>query len=105
MLSTRGLFRPIDLARWQYHFEGGSKEASKPSQFFHNSNSIFYVDNQDIANYECEFIIKSQLEDGSWNIPWGWKGYSDEWAISKNWWKGNGAISNMLYLKEMGRLT
>jgi hypothetical protein len=50
----------------------------KPSQFFHNNNSIFYADNKDIANYECEFIIKSQLEDGSWNIPWGWNGYSDE---------------------------
>jgi len=73
----------------------------KPSQFLNNSNSIFYADNKDIADYECEFIIKSQLEDGSWNIPWGWNGYPDEWAISKNWWKGNGAILNILYLKGM----
>lgn len=77
----------------------------KPSQFFNNNNSIFYADNKEIADYECEFIIKSQLEDGSWNIPWGWNSYPDEWAISKNWWKGNGALLNMLYLKGMGRLT
>jgi hypothetical protein len=77
----------------------------KPSQFFNDHNSIFYADNKDIADYECEFIIKSQLEDGSWNIPWGWNGYPEEWAISKNWWKGNGAILNILYLKGLGRLT
>jgi hypothetical protein len=76
----------------------------KPSQFFNTRDSIFYSDNKDIADYEYEYIVKSQLEDGSWNIPWGWNGYPDEWAISKNWWKGNGAILNMLYLKGMGKL-
>ncbi|MDD4496085.1 MAG: hypothetical protein PHV32_17375 [Eubacteriales bacterium] len=76
-----------------------------PSQFFNSSDSIFYADNKDIADYECEHIIKTQLEDGSWNIPWSWNGYPDEWAISRNWWKSNGAILNMLYLKGMGRLT
>ena len=77
----------------------------KPSQFFNTHKSIFYADNKDIAGYECEFIIKTQLEDGSWNITWGWSGYPEEWAISKNWWKSNGAILNMLYLRGMGRLT
>ena len=76
----------------------------KPSQFISSSDSIFYTDNKEIADYECEFIIKSQLDDGSWAIPWGWKSYPEEWAISKMWWKGNGAILNMLYLKGMGRL-
>ena len=76
----------------------------KPSQFFNTNDSIFYADNKDIADYECEFIIKTQLEDGSWAIPWGWAAYPEEWSISKNWWKGNGAILNMLYLKGMGRL-
>ena len=66
--------------------------------------TALYADNKDIADYECEYIIKSQLEDGSWAIPWGWNGYPDEWAISKNWWKAGGAILNILYLKGMGRL-
>lgn len=77
----------------------------KPSQFFNDCNSVFYADNKDIAHYECEYIIKSQLEDGSWNAPWSWNAYPDEWAISKNWWKGSGAVLNMLYLKGMGRIT
>lgn len=77
----------------------------KPSQFFNTRDSLFYTDNKDIADYECAYIIKSQLEDGSWNIPWGWNGYSEEWSISKNWWKGNGAILNMLYLRGVGRIS
>lgn len=87
-----------DISKWE------SGYICKPSQFFNAADSIFYADNKDIADYECEYIIKSQLEDGSWAIPWGWNGYPDEWAISKNWWKASGAILNILYLKGMGRL-
>jgi len=76
----------------------------KPSQLFNTRDSVFYADNREMADYECKFIIRTQLEDGSWNIPWGWNNYLEEWAISKNWWKGNGAILNMLYLKGMGIL-
>lgn len=77
----------------------------KPSQFFTDRDSIIYADNKEIADYECEFIIKTQFPDGSWPIPWDWAIYPEEWAVSKNWWKGNSAILNMLYLKGMGRLT
>ncbi len=76
----------------------------KPSQFFSDCESIFHTDNKDIADYECEYIIKSQHADGSWNIPWSWNGYPEEWTISKNWWKGSGVILNLLYLKGMGKL-
>lgn len=76
----------------------------KPSQFFNRKDSIFYIDNKDIVEYECDYIIKTQLDDGSWNIPWSWKNYPEEWAISKNWWKGNVTIVNMLYLKGMEKI-
>lgn len=70
----------------------------KPSHFFNTKDSIFYNDNKAIVKFECEHIGKTQLEDGSWNIPWGWDGYPEQWAISKNWWKSNVIIQNMLYL-------
>ena len=76
----------------------------KPSQFFSSNDSVFYLDNKGIADYECEYIAKTQLADGSWNIPWGWNAYPEEWAMAKNWWQGNGAILNMMYLRGMGRL-
>ncbi len=76
----------------------------KPSQFFNSRDSIFYKVNKEIAEYECEYIINNQLSDGSWNIPWNWNEYANEWAISRNWWKANVIIENMLYLKNFGKL-
>lgn len=76
----------------------------KPSQFLCSRESEFYAANKEIAEYECEFIINTQLEDGSWDIPWRWDDFPDEWAISKNWWKGNNIILNLLYLEGFGVL-
>lgn len=76
----------------------------KPSEFFKSPDSIFYLSNKAIADFECEFIAQTQLEDGSWNIPWKWSDYPEQWAISENWWKSNRIINNMLYLKGFGKL-
>ncbi len=87
-----------DTAEWEKSY------VCKPSQFFHSKDSIFYAENKKIAEYECEFIVRTQSEDGAWNIPWGWGAYPDEWAISKRWWQSNGILVNMLYLKGMGKI-
>lgn len=76
----------------------------KPSQFLSSKESEYYSDNKDISEFECKYIINTQLTDGSWDIPWGWDDYPDEWAISKNWWKGQVIIENLLYLKGFDRL-
>lgn len=76
----------------------------KPSQFFASRESEYYSDNKELAEFQCDYIINSQLEDGSWNISWSWEEFPDEWAISKNWWKGQVIIENLLYLKGFGRL-
>ena len=36
-----------------------------------------------IAEYECEYIHKTRQEDGSWNIPWGWNNYPNEWPLRR----------------------
>lgn len=82
-----------DVSKWENSY------ICKPSQFFYSKDSMFYAENQQIADFECEFICKSQLEDGSWDIPWGWEDYPEEWSISKNWWKGHVVIVNLIYLK------
>ena len=74
----------------------------KPLAFLNSKGSEYYLDNKEIADYQCEHIINTQLEDGSWDIPWSWEDYPDEWAISKNWWKGQVIIENLLYLKGFG---
>lgn len=87
-----------DRAAWEKGY------ICKPSQFMRSKDSVFYRDNQEIAEYECEFMESAQLEDGSWSINWDWKDYPDEWPISRNWWKGTVAVQNMLYLKGFGKL-
>lgn len=87
-----------NVAEWETTY------VCKPSQFFNTNDSVFYVDNKNIAEYECEYITKKQLDDGSWNIPWSWSGYPEQWSVSKNWWKANGIIQNMLYLRGLGKL-
>ena len=87
-----------DTSRW------GSAYVCKPSQFFNTPESIFYPRNKEFADFECEFIAQTQLEDGSWNITWQWGAYPEEWAIAKNWWKAHAIINNMLYLQGFGLL-
>ena len=85
-----------DTSKW-------SGYVCQPSCFINSKECEYYLDNKEIADYECEYIIKTQLADGSWKINWTWDGnYPDEWAISKNWWKGQRIIQNLLYLKGFG---
>lgn len=76
----------------------------RPSQFLDCPDSMFYADNQKAADFECDFIARTQLDDGSWNITWDWDDYPSQWAISKNWWKANGIILNLLYLQGFSKL-
>lgn len=87
-----------DTSKWNSY-------TCKPSCFFTSKQSEYYWENKDIADYECAHIINTQLPDGSWNITWNWEDYPEEWAVSKNWWKGQVIIEKLLYLKGFGLLS
>ena len=87
-----------DKNEWNYGY------VCKPSQFFNSKNSEFYDENREIAEYECDFIATTQLEDGSWNVAWAWSNYPEQWAISKNWSKSAIVLNNMKFLRGMGGL-
>lgn len=85
-----------DTSKW-------SGYVCQPSCFITSKDSEYYPANKEIADFECAYIIKTQLEDGSWNIGWTWGSqYPNEWAISKNWWKGQWILQNLSYLKGFG---
>ena len=68
--------RPLDMARWNYLFEDGSKE--------------------DVIK-----VLKTyQNDDGSWGVTWDWNDYPEQWAISKNWWQSDIIIKNIKYIRE-----
>lgn len=81
-----------DSSRWGSY-------VCRPSFFIRSKDSAYYSDNREAADYECGYIRENQLADGSWEIPWSWNDYPAEWAISKNWWKGQVIIENLLYLR------
>ena len=88
----------------QHDSSKGGGYVCKPSQFFRSSQSEFYPENRETADYECAFILSTQLKDGSWPIPWSWEKYPEEWAVAKNWWKGTVILENLLYLKGFGKI-
>ena len=71
----------------------------KPSQFMITLDSIFYMDNKELSDYEVKFIIETINSDGTWDITWNWNDYQEEWSLSKNWWKANQILINLRYLK------
>ncbi len=74
----------------------------RSSQFFNSRDSVFYPENQEIAEFECGYIADTQLSDGSWDVPWGWDSFPDVWAVSKNRIKSQMIVDNLLYLKGLG---
>lgn len=77
----------------------------KPSQLFRSKDSIFYyAANADAADYECEFILQSQEEDGAYPVTWQWYNDCREFEVAANWWRSHLIIRNFLYLRGFGRL-
>lgn len=70
---------------------------------YSNDLESISVSNETI-NYIVKYLKDKQQNDGSWNVPWSWNNYVEEWAVSKNWWKAYGVIVNMLFLKCMKKL-
>ena len=82
-----------DTSRWEVDY------VCKPSLFIGSKNSDFYQENQEICDYECEFLVTSQDPDGTWTVTWAWSDYPEEWRVSENWWKVDLIIRNIKYLK------
>lgn len=74
-----------------------------PSNFIKTKDSIFYSTNTELIAKECEFIVKQQLEDGPFTIPWKWWTEYKEFEIAKIWWKSDFCIRNLTFLREFGK--
>lgn len=87
-----------DTDKWQKEY------VTLPSNFITGKKSIFYTDNADIAESECEFILNNQLPDGSFPVPFQWFNDYKESEIAVNWWKSQIIINNIRYLFYMGKI-
>lgn len=84
-----------DVSLWSVEY------VCKPSLFIQSKESVFYKDNKDLCDLECDFISKTQEDDGTWKITWNWENYPEQWAVSKNWWKCDMIIQQVKFLKAM----
>lgn len=87
-----------DIEKWDKEY------VTKPSEFINSPDSIFFEENKDLVEYECEFIVNTQQPDGAYPVTWQWWNEYKEFEITANWWKSYFIITNMLYLKTFGKL-
>lgn len=87
-----------DTEKW------GKEYVTLPSSFISGKDSIFYAENIKTALAECDFIIDSQISDGSFPVPFEWYTDYKESEIAIHWWKSAIIINNMLYLRNMGKI-
>ncbi|MCH5154516.1 MAG: hypothetical protein J1F71_04820 [Clostridiales bacterium] len=72
----------------------------KPSTFYNSSRMVLDILDRKLCEKKCEQLLNSQLDDGSYNIPWIWHNDYTEYYIAANWWKSSFLLKNMLYLKD-----
>ncbi len=77
---------------------------TKPSNFNITRDTIFYEGNEELAEYECDFIKEVQSDDGSFPVTWQWWTDYKEYEVSANFWRSAITISNMRYLKAFDML-
>ncbi len=99
-----GLCESVKLTICQDTEKWAVEYVTKPSDFNITRDSIFYTDSADLAEYECEFIMNTQLPDGGFVVTWQWWTDYKEYEVSANFWKSGFAIKNMLYLRNYGKL-
>jgi len=83
----------------------GVEYVDRPTDLIDGPQHPFYPDIADAARKECQFLIDSQLPDGSWPVPWKWwNEYTDEFAVAASWWKSHIVLKHIIYLRNFGRL-
>ncbi len=108
-LTDMALFKEKLIQQVNYNIcrapeKWGTEYVTKPSELIRSRDDMFYGDNAELAELECDFIIQSQLPDGAYPVTWEWYTDDKEFEVAANWWKGNLVIRNMRYLKGFGKL-
>lgn len=76
----------------------------RPTDLIDGPAHPYYPDIAGTAQAECQFLMDSQLADGSWPVPWTWCNDDREFVIAEDWWKGHIALKHILYLRHFGRI-
>ena len=90
-----------DVSKWPLY-------GKRPSSFIVSPDSLFYEDNKEIVEQELDYLIETKPEHGVWGITWSWYEHNEkfpkEFAIAENWWKADGAIEKLKFLRNFNRI-
>ena len=82
----------------------GVEYVDRPTDLIDGPAHPWYPLIAEAAAAECDFLIESQLPDGSWPVPWQWYNeYKDEFAVAAMWWKGHIVLKHIVYLRNFGK--
>lgn len=85
-----------ETERWRTEYVG------MPSFFISDKSSMFYAGNEALVEEECALIAESQLDDGSYPVPWQWYNEYKEFPLAENWWKSDQLIGKIRFFREFG---
>lgn len=76
----------------------------RPSHIIKTLEHPLYKRMEDLMEADLTFIEESLKEEGCWDINWAWGAFEDSFYVSRNFWKTDLAIHNLLILQSFGKL-
>ncbi len=76
-----------------------SEYVAKPSWFISSKESFLYEALKDLVALEVLHIQSSQLEDGTWPVPWAWLEYLDTWPLAKSYWQADIIVKQLVFCR------
>ncbi|MGP4039206.1 hypothetical protein ACTWP4_04740 [Gracilibacillus sp. D59] len=75
-----------------------------PLDFIDSPEHPLYEDMSDLVEQNLNFYIEQLSEEGTWDIPWQWGSYPEEFAVARRNWKGIMLIDRYKIFKSFGLL-
>jgi len=83
----------------------GVEYVDRPTDLIDGPEHPWYPLIAQAARMECDFLIESQLPDGSWPVPWRWHNeFTAEYEVAAMWWKSHIVLKHIVYLKNFNRV-
>ncbi len=76
----------------------------RPSAFIKDPDHPLMKTQKKLLEVELDLLEKTLHPSGYWEINWTWSDFEEEFHISRNWWRADLTLKNLLLLKAFGRL-
>ena len=83
----------------------GVEYVDRPTDLITGPKHPWYPLMAEASHAECDFLIRSQLADGSWPVPWKWwNEFTAEYEVAAMWWKSHIVLKHIVFLKNFGKV-